>query len=294
MANHTDVCTVSFCDRPVVVKIHQLCNGHYLQMRAGKPYKELRFSRAALRGAATCAAEDCNAIANASRGLCNRHYWRFRKFGDADVSVARERKAAGEEPPPCAIDGCEGARQVRDWCQSHYNQWRRNPESLGRPIKKYGDPKARDEQGNKYCRTCSHWRPVSDFNKAPSTSDQLQLRCKPCVAAIYRANAEVVRDKMREQRFGLSREQFDEILESQGGTCAICKSLSPGSSFWHVDHDHDCCPSSDKTCGQCVRGILCSLCNTGLGHLRDDTDILRTAIAYLEHHSLATRLAATA
>jgi hypothetical protein len=48
-----------------------------------------------------------------------------------------------------------------------------------------------------------------------------------------------------------------------------------------VDHDHTCC-SGEITCGKCVRGLLCVRCNTVLGLLRDDPEILRAAIAYLE------------
>ncbi|SDT83772.1 endonuclease domain-containing protein [Gordonia westfalica] len=52
----------------------------------------------------------------------------------------------------------------------------------------------------------------------------------------------------------------------------------------HIDHDHSCCPPRSKqwrTCGQCVRGFLCGSCNRGLGLLKDDPNVLRSAIEYL-------------
>lgn len=86
-------------------------------------------------------------------------------------------------------------------------------------------------------------------------------------------------------RYGLTEEAFDALLATQGGGCAICGSPDPRTHHgrWHVDHDHACCPSSsDKpTCGQCVRGLLCGPCNTGLGHFEDDPDRLESAARYL-------------
>lgn len=43
-----------------------------------------------------------------------------------------------------------------------------------------------------------------------------------------------------------------------------------------MDHDHDT---------SMVRGILCEMCNGGLGQFRDDPETIESAIAYLERHS---------
>jgi hypothetical protein len=59
----------------------------------------------------------------------------------------------------------------------------------------------------------------------------------------------------------------------------ICNLEFPGGKF-NVDHDHSCC-NGETTCGRCVRGILCSGCNGGIGLLRDDITILTKAIEYL-------------
>lgn len=81
-------------------------------------------------------------------------------------------------------------------------------------------------------------------------------------------------------RYGLSEENFEAMLSAQGGHCAICGTDTPhGRGAWHVDHDH----LSKK-----VRGLLCTGCNLGIGHLQDDVGILRAAISYLERS--ATRL----
>lgn len=72
--------------------------------------------------------------------------------------------------------------------------------------------------------------------------------------------------------YGLTQEQYDSMLEHQGGVCAICGGKR--RYLLAVDHDH-------KT-GQ-LRGLLCKLCNSRLlTSVRDDVDALKRAIVYLE------------
>jgi hypothetical protein len=59
--------------------------------------------------------------------------------------------------------------------------------------------------------------------------------------------------------------------------CDICGE----EATLNIDHDHAHCPGW-KTCGECVRGTLCTGCNQGIGMLRDDPDILRRAALYVE------------
>src|SRR5690625_6229484 len=60
---------------------------------------------------------------------------------------------------------------------------------------------------------------------------------------------------------------MDAMLKEQGGICAVC-GIDPDHK-WAVDHDHSCCPGT-KSCGRCVRGILCDRCNTAIGTLGED------------------------
>jgi len=79
------------------------------------------------------------------------------------------------------------------------------------------------------------------------------------------------------KKYGLTLEKYDQLLEEQGGGCAICHEPPTGRRL-HVDHDHNCC---DKGCENCVRGLLCQMCNQALGMLRDDVKLLSAAIQYL-------------
>src|SRR5688572_5364108 len=73
-------------------------------------------------------------------------------------------------------------------------------------------------------------------------------------------------------RYGLDKSAHDALLEAQGGRCAICRTDDPKSPHWNVDHCH-------KT--NVVRGLLCLTCNSGIGMLNDDPDLLRAAALYL-------------
>lgn len=72
-------------------------------------------------------------------------------------------------------------------------------------------------------------------------------------------------------KYGLDEEDWNLLFDSQGRKCRICGKKD--CARWATDHDHE----SER-----VRGILCSNCNTLLGHGKDSPRILRAAAAYLE------------
>ena len=80
-------------------------------------------------------------------------------------------------------------------------------------------------------------------------------------------------DNKLRHKYGITVSDRALMLDRQGGVCAICGVDAPGGVGWCVDHNHGT--------GE-IRGILCSLCNAGLGAFRDNPDILDAAAAYLE------------
>lgn len=74
-------------------------------------------------------------------------------------------------------------------------------------------------------------------------------------------------------RFNITVEQYEYLLSQQNNVCFICeqpetrKSGHTGKPMnLAVDHDRQCCPTN-KSCGKCIRGLLCTDCNTSLGKL---------------------------
>lgn len=91
-----------------------------------------------------------------------------------------------------------------------------------------------------------------------------------------------VRDQFLRYTFGISLEQYNQMLAAQDGKCAICgkpeSSKRNGKVRWlAVDHCHD----SSK-----VRGLLCGSCNPMIGYARDNIQVLHSAIDYLKSHGV--------
>lgn len=120
----------------------------------------------------------------------------------------------------------------------------------------------------KKCSKCREVLPLDDFPNHANRHDGKAESCKEC-----RSWGHLMR------RYKLDKEAYSELVESQGGRCAICGTVPDGKL--HVDHNHSCCPGFN-TCGQCVRGLLCMNCNRGIGHMQDDVEILKSAVKYLE------------
>ncbi len=168
------------------------------------------------------------------------------------------------------------------------------------------------------CYACGEEKEESMFHLNKTTKTGRQSRCKSCDkkwhAERYVREKEKIRSQSKKWReenkercanksldwkknnpdkvkkyqrianlrksFGIEVHQYEEMLSKQGGVCAICglketfihKKTNQAASL-AVDHCH--------TTGV-VRGLLCKSCNTALGHFKDNTDNLVSAIKYLE------------
>lgn len=168
----------------------------------------------------------------------------------------------------CEVDGCDRKHYSLGFCNAHYQQFKRQ-EKLGtvRPNRSNGKASERDYLGRKLCIECDEWKDESEFSTHGGTRDKLQVYCKKC----YRR-----RDSARQ--YGVDPYFFEAAIEALDGICPICKRKS---ERWAIDHDHSCC-KGNKSCGKCVRGVICQMCNVGLGSFNDDVDALESAIKYLK------------
>lgn len=92
----------------------------------------------------------------------------------------------------------------------------------------------------------------------------------------------------RTRKYGLSLERYYQMLREQNYACAICeRRIDELNETLNVDHDHSCCPTdrnNPKTCGKCVRMLLCTDCNQGLGRFKDDLNLMEKAMNYLRDY----------
>ena len=130
---------------------------------------------------------------------------------------------------------------------------------------------------SKYCGHCATTLPSTRFHVCRRNKDGLSSHCNACRLKRYPYQPKAHKIVHIRHRYGLEWEQYLDMYESQDKKCAICKSsleLLDGSTC--VDHCH--------TTGK-IRGLLCNLCNRGLGQFKERLDLLKEAVKYVEFHS---------
>lgn len=162
---------------------------------------------------------------------------------------------------------------------------------------------------NRICRVCGVEKPLTDFPRDVRKSLGHTYRCKTCGNAYHaqwraknpdkrdryyvqrneRRRGRIGRDAQLRQNFGITIEDYERMLQQQGGVCIICQDPErTRNKSLAVDHDRRCCPGR-KSCGKCLRGLLCQPCNQALGMFFDDVEVLERAIAYLMNSRLNAR-----
>lgn len=167
-------------------------------------------------------------------------------------------------------------------------------------------PRRKNPDGKKWCPRCACTYDIAEFT---TVNGIVRGYCTTCDAtykrewlndldaedlAAYRA-----RKKASDMRHSVTRRiwnlknnynmtfgQYEKMLAEQNGVCKICHkpetAVRDGNVLdLSVDHDHTCCPDKARSCGKCIRGLICGNCNKGLGSFFDDITVMEAAIAYL-------------
>ena len=138
----------------------------------------------------------------------------------------------------------------------------------------------------KTCPRCKETKPYNEFYKAKERKDGYRSTCKACCFLQHRdwyrksstKRRQQTKDEIRasnlKKKYGITIEEYEELVQAQNSTCAICGTDDPGRRLanWAIDHCHE----TGK-----VRGLLCHQCNMGLGSFKDNGYILVNAIKYL-------------
>jgi Recombination endonuclease VII len=112
------------------------------------------------------------------------------------------------------------------------------------------------------------------------------LRTPPSVTmAVRKTETEAERGSRLKYYYRMTLEEYDFLLEAQGGHCAICpKTPEENGKRLAVDHDHRCCPGKES-CGKCIRGLLCAHCNLAIGLLEDNPLVMENAADYIRFYT---------
>jgi hypothetical protein len=157
----------------------------------------------------------------------------------------------------------------------------------------------------KYCPRCKNSKPLSFWGRNKARSDGLNSYCRECCNELhslrrksrppgehykrYRetsrkatrryliANPNYGREQKLKANYGITLDQYNQILAKQNNLCSICEKPNKHKRRLNVDHDH---------ITGVVRGLLCHHCNTSLGGFGDSIEVLARAIKYLEEHKI--------
>ena len=207
----------------------------------------------------------------------------------------------------CQVTDCGGKVVSKGLCDKHRLRLRRHGHlEATRPVdwgKRNKHPLNQTYRHIRQRTTCGissewedFWRFVNDVGERPSNKHTIRRidQSKPygpdnwfwkarlhsskdanAYAKKYRKkNPLAIKGSQLKSSFGITIDDYFDMLGSQDGGCAICGVKNNGRyDYFSVDHCHT---SLD------VRGLLCTPCNTALGGFKDDIAILKNAIKYLE------------
>lgn len=134
-------------------------------------------------------------------------------------------------------------------------------------------PRKYNEEGKVHCRHCGGYFDESQMKQSKQGMYKGLSYCVDCAPLLSHIR--------NVRKYGITLEQYHQMLEDQNYSCKICGlKESTYRKRLSIDHDHACCPGV-KSCGKCIRGLLCHQCNAGLGSAKDDVKILQKMIEYL-------------
>lgn len=135
----------------------------------------------------------------------------------------------------------------------------------------------------KRCTGCKQEKPLSNYYRDIRYSSHVKYRprCKSCINKSnrdrYQLDPSRIRDATYKRRYGISKAEYDTMLEEQNHTCALCEKpeVSDTFKFLSVDHDH----STNK-----VRALLCGPCNRLLGQYEKNRELFQKFQSYIDKY----------
>jgi hypothetical protein len=224
-----------------------------------------------------CRVEHCDILIQCNKStLCNTHKYRWGKYKSFDDPTIKYPEGYIQL---CNIHGYLKIEQVYIHKRGKYCRTCRSIKNKER--KKIELDLSVTERK---CGRCKIIKPLIDFS--PMQNKQKWPTCRIC-RVTYNSVLSAKHKYHYKKLYNLTSDQYKEILKNQNERCKICNRTAneaqPGKitkreNNLSVDH----CHKLEREGIIAIRGLLCFTCNTILGKVKDNPDILRSAIKYLE------------
>jgi hypothetical protein len=158
--------------------------------------------------------------------------------------------------------------------------------------------RSRGPLDDKRCTKCKQWKPLTEFYRKTQAWDGYNSYCKSCEfkrdhepERYYRklesnrnwrkSHPQFVKSQTLNRYDGINETVYNEKLVQQKNVCEICGKTQKRKNYrLGVDHDH----KTNK-----VRALLCNNCNTAIGLVYENINILENIITYLKKHKKVER-----
>jgi len=170
----------------------------------------------------------------------------------------------------CNVEGCDNRRMKgRGYCIEHV------------PLARQAKRRTKSEATCEICkRTHSWYESVLETNIRPDSHDLYRRTCAECrnrymrTISGHRLNTDWAIRLLTATHCELCNDRFSTDKQKRRQSV--------------IDHDHQCC-GSGRTCGRCVRGIICHPCNVRVGAIEGaiDAGTLDVMLAYIQTRSAA-------
>lgn len=198
-----------------------------------------------------------------AKRMCDKHYRRVKQYGDVN-GTARPSDWGKRRSHPLYDSWRWIRKRTGNGCVPRWDDfWKFAEDVSERPSGKH-TLRRLDES--------KEWGPDNWFWKERTASTESR---KKYIAEYRKKNPLAVKETELKRAYGITLDDYFDMLEKQGGKCAICGGDQiERYKYFSVDHCH--------TKGH-IRGLLCDSCNRGLGFFRDNPDTLSKAIRYLNN-----------
>ena len=147
----------------------------------------------------------------------------------------------------------------------------------------------------KFCPVCKTRKKFLDFGLSTGRKHDLTYACRKCInekarkrlperrdyySQRYQKNKTYVLNYMRQYATGWALEDFDKAWNTQKGHCAICDIKLLRTKGGHKGRHKRAMADHNHTTKQ-KRGLLCQHCNSALGMVKENSQILKNMISYL-------------